>query len=184
MAKLSIELPVRTDQTKFNVQRWTELIADDELGRQLENIPGRIETDRHGYIIMQPPPGYSHGGYQFEIGSLLKDLLPHGRVSTESPVSTADGVKGIDVTWISRTRLEAIGEKECLTQAPEICVEVLSPSNTQREMAEKKTLLFAAAAREVWFCDGTGRMTFYTSPGSRGQKSSKLCPNFPRLVRL
>jgi len=88
------------------------------------------------------------------------------------------------VTWISHTRLAAIGEKVCLTKAPEICVEVLSPGNTRAEMAEKKALFFAAGAREVWFCDAKGGMTFFVGAASRGQKTSKFCPDFPRVIRL
>ncbi|MEA3209492.1 MAG: hypothetical protein QOE70_2549 [Chthoniobacter sp.] len=184
MATLTIALPAQENQTEFNLRRWSELLSDSDLGRQFARFEGRIETDRHGHIIMYPPPGYSHGSYQYRIGRLLEDLLPDGRVATESPISTADGVKAADVTWISRARLAAIGESVCLTKAPEICVEVLSPGNTRVEMAEKKALYFAAGAREVWFCDGEGRMTFYVGATSRGQKSSKLCAPFPRQIQL
>src|SRR5438105_1000100 len=131
MARLTIELPAQEKQTEFNLRRWSELLSDSGLARELAKYPGRIETDRHGHIIMLPPPGYSHGSYQLEIGRLLAPLLPEGRAATESPISTAAGVKAADVTWISHRRLAAIGEKVCLTKAPEICVEVLSPSNTR-----------------------------------------------------
>lgn len=184
MAKLTIELPVHENQTAFNLRRWSELIADTEFGRELAKIEGRIETDRHGNVTMHPPPGFPHGGYQAEIAYLLKVSLPQGRTSTESPVSTADGVKGVDVTWISHDRLAKIGAKACLPKSPEICVEVLSPGNSRCQMAEKKALLFAAGAREVWFCDKDGTMTFFPSAASRGQKSSKLCPEFPKKIRL
>jgi Uma2 family endonuclease len=187
MAILTIELPANEDQTAFNVRRWSQLQNDPELVRQFAKFEGRIETDRHGHIIMYPPPGYSHGGYQAEIAHLLRILLPEGRVATETPLSTADGVKGVDVTWISKSRLAAIDKRVCLTKAPEICVEVLSPSNTLREMAEKRALYFAAGAREVWLCDEKGekgRVTFFTGVGSRGQKSSRLCPDFPRRIAL
>ncbi|MDQ3624585.1 MAG: Uma2 family endonuclease [Verrucomicrobiota bacterium] len=156
MATLTIELPAQEDQTGFNLQRWSELVADTELGKALARIEGRIETDRHGHIVMSPPPAFSHGSYQSEIARQLKTLLPHGRSVTECPISTADGVKAIDVAWVSDTRLAAIGDSICLSAAPEICVEVLSPSNTGAEMQEKKALYFAAGAQEVWFCDQDG----------------------------
>src|SRR2546430_13456456 len=119
MATLTLELPPQKTQTAFNLRRWAELLADRELAK----VEGRIETDRHGHIIMSPPPAFSHGSYQAEIARLLKTLLPHGRSVTECPISTADGVKATDVAWISETRLAAIGEGICLTEAPEICVE-------------------------------------------------------------
>ena len=182
MSTLTIELPAREDQTAFNLRRWSELSADTALSRELSKIEGRIETDRHGHIMMFPPPGFSHGSFQSEIAALLKAMLPNGRAVTECPISTADGVKAADVAWISKTRLEAIGEQICLTMAPEICVEVLSPENTRREMAEKKALYFAAGAEEVWFC--SGEMSFHCAPDSEGDAASAKCPAFPRQITL
>ena len=183
MATLTIDLPAQENQTAFNLRRWAQLRTDPLIVQELAKFEGRVETDRHGHIIMLPPPGYSHGGYQFEIGHLLRTMLPEGKVTTECPISTADGVKGADVVWISRLREAATHRKNCLTKAPEICVEVLSPDNTRVEMAEKKALYFAAGAKEVWFCDRAGVMTFFTSASSRGQKSSKFCPEFPRRIQ-
>lgn len=180
MQPLTIELPVQEDQTAFNLRRWKELLADPELAK----IEGRIETDRHGHIIMYPPAAFSHGSNQFGIGDLLKRLLPHGRVAVECPISTADGVRAADVAWISLARLAEIGEKVCLTMAPEICVEVLSPDNTRAEMKEKKALCFDAGAVEVWFCDRKGMMTFFLDADSEGVETSRLCADFPKRVIL
>jgi Uma2 family endonuclease len=177
MSTLTIELPVQKDQTAFNVRRWAEVLADHDLAK----FEGRIETDRHGHIVMSPPPAFSHGGFQFEIGYLLRTLLPGGRTVTECPISTADGVRATDVAWISYTLLEAIGENVCLTKAPEICVEILSPKNTRAELAEKKALYFAAGAKEVWFCN-KGAMTFFCRATSAGDPASRFCPDFPRRV--
>ena len=179
MTSLTIELPVQEDQTAFNLRRWAELLADRELAK----IEGRIETDRHGHIIMSPPPAFNHGRYQSKIAQLLNQLLSDGESITECPVSTADGVKGADVAWISRKRLAEIGENICLTEAPEICVEVLSPDNTKAEMSEKKALYFAAGAQEVWFCDRVGRISFFLAPEASAG-ASKLCPAFPTEIIL
>src|SRR5437773_11824878 len=90
MPTLTIELPQHQAQKAFNLRRWTELLADPELAR----FEGRIETDRHGHIIMSPPPAPSHGSFQVEIAYLLRNLMPQGPVLTECPISTADGGKG------------------------------------------------------------------------------------------
>ena len=102
MATLTIELPPQHEQTAFNLRRWSELLADPELAR----IEGRIETDRHGHIIMSPPPAPSHGSYQSEIAHLLRGIVSEGRVITVCPISTADGVKAADVAWASRNVCE------------------------------------------------------------------------------
>src|SRR5216117_2179435 len=148
MATLTIELPPHQAQTVFNLRRWAELLADRELAR----FEGRIETDRYGHIIMSPPPAPSHGSFQLEIGHLLRSLMSRGRVLTECPISTADGVKAADVAWASRERMRELGNRVCFPLAPEICVEVLSPSNTEAEIQEKMALYLDAGAKEVWVC--------------------------------
>jgi Uma2 family endonuclease len=133
---------------------------------------------------MYPPAAFGHGSRQSKIAYLLQTLLPHGRTVTECPISTADGVKAADVAWISADRVAAFGEVLCLPEAPEICVEVLSPDNTRAEMREKKALYFDAGASEVCYCDRSGRMTFYCSADSAGESSSSFCAAFPARVEL
>ena len=181
---LTINLPAQENQTAFNLRRWDQLRTDPVIVQELKKHEGRVETDRHGHIILVPLREFAHGGYQSEISCRLHTLLPNGRVIIGCPISTADGVKVSDVVWISRPRVAATNRKDCLTAAPEICVEVLSPDNTRIEMAETKALYFAAGAKEVWFCDRDGRMTFFTNAASRGQKSSKFCPEFPRQIQF
>ena len=154
MPTLTIELPQHEAQTAFNLRRWAELLADPELAK----IEGRIETDRHGHIIMSPPPAASHGSFQFEVAYLLRTLMRQGRVLTECPISTADGVKAADVAWASPECIRALGNRVCFPESPEICVEVLSPSNTDAEIQEKMKLYFNAGAKEVWVCSGAGAM--------------------------
>ena len=180
MATLTIELPQHQAQTDFNLRRWAELLADRELAR----FEGRIETDRYGHIIMSPPPAPSHGSFQLEIGHLLRSLMSRGRVLTECPISTTDGVKAADVAWASRERMSELGDRVCFLTAPEICVEVLSPSNTRAEIQEKMALSFDAGAREVWQCAESGAMTFFGTSVARPMSASRLCPKFPKPVEL
>jgi Uma2 family endonuclease len=140
-----LRLKPLVEQTSFNLQRWTEILADPYLA----NLPHRLETDRHGHIIMSPPPVPSHGSRQLEIGRLLAELMPHGNGLSECPLSTSDGVKAIDVAWLSAERSGEAEATPCLTRAPEICVEILSPSNTTSEIQEKIALYLEAGARGV-----------------------------------
>ena len=180
MATLTIPLDLQPAQAAFNQARWTELLADPALSR----IEGRIETDRHGRILMSPPPAPRHGSYQLEIGHLLRTLMTHGRVVTECPVSTADGVKAADVAWASAERLAELGNRVCFPRAPEICVEVLSPGNTEGELREKIALYFGAGAQEVWLCSVTGAIQCLMGPDDQALNQSALCPAFPRQIEL
>jgi Uma2 family endonuclease len=168
------------DQTGFNLAVWDKVLHDEFLA----SVPHRIETDRYGQIVMSPPPAPEHGEEQFEIGALIKKLLPAGHIITECPVSTSDGVKAVDVAWISKPRRAKQKGKICLTEAPEICVEVISPRNTRRELNDKKALFFAAGAEEVWFCQQGGRMEFFLKGEPQIARSSNWCPGFPANVTI
>jgi Uma2 family endonuclease len=165
---MQIELVSQPDAV---IARWQELVDDPELARW----PGKVETDRFGRTIMSPPPAFGHVSYAGKIIRWLNELLPDGRALPETPVLTADGVKVPDVTWISAAYAQELEARKplVLERAPEICVEVLSPSNSSAEMDEKRALYFEAGAHEVWICDLDGKMEFHT----RGL--SRLCPLFP-----
>src|SRR3989440_12351002 len=107
MATLTIELPPQETQRSFNLRHWAELLNDPELAK----IEGRIETDRHGHIIMSPPPAPSHGSYQSEIAHVLRNFVTEGRVITECPISTADGVKAADVALASPESMRNVGNR-------------------------------------------------------------------------
>ena len=165
---MQIELVSQPDAV---IARWQELVDDPELARW----PGKVETDRFGRTIMSPPSAFGHVSYAGKIIRWLNELLPDGRALPETPVLTADGVKVPDVTWISAAYAQELEARKplVLERAPEICVEVLSPSNSSAEMDEKRALYFEAGAHEVWICDLDGKMEFHT----RGL--SRLCPLFP-----
>jgi Uma2 family endonuclease len=176
---VTIELPDLASQTTFNLARWTEILADPELAR----LPYRIETDQHGHLLMSPPPAPLHGQRQADVAHLLRQLFPDGRTLTECPVSTAGGVKAVDVAWLAPRRPEhgRIRELILFEGAPEICIEVLSPSNSQAETNEKRALYFDAGAAEVWICALDGSFSFFSSPGQRLPASS-ICPGFPARI--
>ena len=174
---ITIELPDLDSQTKSNLARWTEILADPFLAK----IPNRIETDRHGHILMSPPPAFRHSRRQGHIIGLLRELLSNGQTLPECPVSTADGVKAIDVAWLAPGRPEITQDPIVLTRAPEICAEILSPSNSASEIEEKRALYFDAGAAEVWNCALDGSFSFFSSPHQQ-LPASCVCPDFPAFI--
>jgi Uma2 family endonuclease len=174
---VTVELPDLESQTAFNVARWTEILADPELAK----LPYRIESDQYGHILMSPPPAFSHGRRQSSISSLLSDLLPQGLAITECPVSTAGGVKAVDVAWLAPHRPEILLDPLLLTSAPEICIEILSPSNSRAEIGDKRALYFDAGAAEVWICNLDGSLSFFLPPDQE-LSASAICPSFPTHI--
>lgn len=162
----------------MNAQTWEEMIADPAL----RDLPYKIETNRHNKIIMSPASTW-HGNYEYEIGRWLGQLLPSGKVINEAPIRTSEGVRVADVAWISRERWLPNKRTAALPIAPEICVEILSPSNTREEMLEKMTLYYAKGAAEVWLCDDQGNMEFFTAESAPDAvDASIMCPGFPRMI--
>ena len=154
---------------------WEQLATTHPL---LPNdLSWKVETNAQNQIIMSPSPHIDHQEYGGEIAKLLASMLPDGRVLWECAVKTSDGTKLPDVVRVSNERRRARLRRPSFTLAPEICVEVISPSNSQREINEKKRLYFEAGALEVWRCERDGKMNFYTPTGP--VKQSRLCPNFP-----
>lgn len=177
MGAIAIQLPAHSDQTAFNLERWDELLADPFYS-QLEQ---RIETDRHGNVIMSPPPSFSHSYKGSELIRLLNLHGSDGKALHEVPISTSDGVRAADVAWLNDSQLAAAKKTNVLTFAPEICVEVISPRNSEKEMQEKMALYFDAGATEVWLCDDDGTLRFFSGPGTR-INSSALSPSFPPTI--
>ncbi len=162
----------------FNQQRWEELLVDPMVAE----LPFRIETNAHGQILMDPPPSGEHSYRQATILLTLSKLLA-GQPLVECPVSTIDGVRAADVGWFSTERYDEVRHQQAFERAPEICVEVISSSNTASQMKQKKQLYFEAGADEVWFCHPNSMMEFFTKeqPDDFVHRSS-VCPDFPNKI--
>jgi Uma2 family endonuclease len=173
--------PLRADtQARFFLKRWNDFLADPELLRR----PERIEIDAFGHFLMSPPPDALHRKRGFRITALLEALLPGDGAYPEQPILTSEGVRIADVIWINPSRLHELSgaPNQPLSPAPDICVEILPPSNTQAEIDRKCALYFAAGAREVWICDRDNQIRFFLPQGQ--VERSTLCPKFPRRIEL
>jgi Uma2 family endonuclease len=174
---MSVTTRSRTEQHAFNERRWTEILS----GSFVDGSISKIETDREGNVIMSPSAGKDHGDRQAEIVYQLRSLLPKGSVLTECGVSTQEGNKTPDISWMSiRHPQFRESDVKVLTPAPQICVEVLSPSNSAEDIELKKRLYFEEMAQEVWICGLEGQMRFFSPAGEL--EGSKLCPKFPKRI--
>ena len=161
---------------------WREVCQD----RSLADLPYKIELDKHGKIIMSPAHK-RHSRLQARILRLPMQQLPQGDAMPECAVETSEGTKVPDVAWISDERWQSLNpdDASCVV-APEICVEILSPTNTIEEMlgtperSGKRELYFQAGAGEFWLCDESGAMSFYGRSGP--MQKSVLCPESPNKV--
>jgi Uma2 family endonuclease len=110
-------------------------------------VPGKIELDVWGRVLMTPP-NVHHGMVQGRLCQKLPAL--GGETFAEVPIVTAMGLFVADVAWASAQFTDRHRGETPLTSAPEICIEVVSPSNSVKELEEKRTAYLAAGAEEVW----------------------------------
>jgi Uma2 family endonuclease len=111
---------------------------------------------------------------------LLHAHAKDGDALMECAIRTSKGTKVADVGWASHKRLTSIrNEAEC-SIASEICIEVMSPANTNEEMLEKRDLYFESGTKEVWICDEDGNIAFFSR--TTELENSFLAPGFPRRL--
>jgi len=150
---------------------WEEIINDPTL----QNLPFKIETNRFGQILMSPATN-KHGIIQSDVGYEIRRRIKGGVIINECSIDTSDGVKVADVAWASDDFFTEYGDVTPYPKAPEICVEVTSPSNSKQEVEQKVELYLAKGALEVWGVNQKREAPFYSYTGRL--KKSKLVPRF------
>jgi Uma2 family endonuclease len=156
---------------------WQDVLDDPSL----QDLPYKIELNERGEIVMSPATNL-HGLYQSEINILLRAILSEGRCITECSVQTRKGVKVADVAWLSKEFIAQHGFDTPYDRAPDVCVEIISPSNSKTAIREKIKLYLERGAKEVWTCDLEGNVRFYGADGNL--ERSEVVTKFPARVTL
>ena len=147
----------------------------------LRDLPFKIELNEYGAIVMNPVK-LQRSVFQGRIVSLMENQRADGMALPECGVWTRKGTKVADVAWVSLELWKELEGKTEAMIAPEICVEVLSMSNSVYEMTGKRKLYFEQGAREVWICDEYGEIIFYNE--KRKLKKSIMFPEFPAKIKI
>ena len=155
--------------------RWSQVIEDQAL----QNLPYKIELNEWGNVVLSPASN-KHGLLQAEISWFLRENKMNGKAITECSVNTLKGVKVADVAWGSDDFFNRNHIETPYREAPELCVEIISPSNAAQEIEEKINLYLSKGAREVWVCDEEGSIKFYTYRGEI--ENSQLFLNVPKKI--
>jgi Uma2 family endonuclease len=155
--------------------RWRQL-ADDPL---VAAIPYKLELNEKGSIEVSPAAP-RHAFVQAFVASELRRLLPAGSSFTECPIETEIGVRVADVAWASAEFLTRHTLDDPFESAPELCVEVLSPSNTRAEIDAKVAAYLAAGAHEVWLVRENGSLEIIGPDGSRPSSELGISLTVPR----
>jgi Uma2 family endonuclease len=148
--------------------QWQDVLAD----KSLRDLPYKIELNERGNIEMSPA-SFLHSLLQGEIATLLRTQLG-GRVFTELAIQTSKGVKVSDVAWGSHDFVDQHIKEICASSAPQICVEIISPSHGKIEMSEKIALFLESGALEVWLVDEQGNISFFNAGGQQQESGFNI----------
>jgi Uma2 family endonuclease len=163
---------------EYLIARWNELCRDPSL----EDLPYKIELNAWGKVEMSPPPGVGHARLQAELAVQLNEQLRDGIALTECPILTDIGVRAPDVVWASNAFRSQHKRVSPLPRAPEICVEVLSPSNVEAEITEKTRAYLAAGAEEVWLVAQDGTVRVIDGSGEKPRSRFPVALNLPDVT--
>lgn len=151
-----------------------------------EDLPYVMPRDERcelvaGELIREPLPGEAHGTVAATItGRLFLFLREHrlGRLyAAETGFVLArdpDTVRGPDAAFVSRERdATTVRRGPFFEGAPDLAVEVLSPSNTRREIEDKTHEYLAAGASVVWVVDPDRKTVTVHRPGHDPESLSR-----------
>ncbi len=146
--------------------RWRQLL--DQPG-----LPRMFELDECGELIETNPPELPHQRIVRALQVQIESKLG-GEALPGTGVLTSIGVRIPDVVW-----QPSWSKNDPASPAPQICVEVLSPDNTRREISEKTSAYLAAGAREVIIVETSGRIRFFGSEGEGASSAFGLALALP-----
>jgi len=150
--------------------QWREIVEDPSL----RDLPYKVETNAQGQLVLSPHKN-SHSRLQSALFRRLQQHAPDGLISVEYALATPAGVKAPDVVWMSPGReREMVETGDPATRAPELCIEVMSASNTDAEMQEKRALYRDIGAEEVWVASEEGTIRFF---GEEERDASAIAPS-------
>src|SRR5579863_1427069 len=130
------------------------LLTADELEQMPDDDSVRTELDE-GELITMPPTGLDHGYYEMRIASILDHHVRQHRLGRVYSGDAgfrlaASTVRAPDVAFIRQERLEALHSKGFAKGAPDLAIEIFSPSDSVPQLMRKVKQYFAAGCHTVW----------------------------------
>jgi Uma2 family endonuclease len=148
---------------------------------KIPNPPGGVYELYHGELVTVPFPQQPHVRAQWQLRRLLEAAAGDaGVVDKEVPYRPLPEHEcwGADVAYLTRARWDA--SDRYLMGAPELVVEVLSPSNKAAKLIEKRELCLENGSREFWTVNTDLRQVEVSTPDGHSitYKSGQQIPLF------
>jgi Uma2 family endonuclease len=135
----------------------TKPITADEL-LKMGDI-GRCELI-YGELVMMSPAGFGHGEIALRIGMFLGIFVEEHDLGVVLAAETGflierrpDLVRAPDASVVRKERVPKTAWSKFFPGVPDLAVEVISPDDTKREIAEKVNMWLAHGTISVWVAD-------------------------------
>lgn len=152
------------------------------------------ETRRYelldGELVMVPSPTEPHQRIAGNLEFLLRQFVrQHGRGGRiyDAPLDVVLGqgegreVVQPDLLWISQERMGIIAEEE-IQGAPDLVVEIISPTTEKRDRGYKKTLYARHGVQEFWIVSPEAKTVEVFTSGETGFKQVHVFRSTERLT--
>jgi Uma2 family endonuclease len=144
----------------------TRPITVEELYALPETGPFFYEL-HNGELVKVTRPVHKHHLLQERLVELLRPVssgLGHVTMELAFRALPEYEFRVADVAFVSQERWDQIDPEGNLRGAPDLVIEVLSPSNTAAEMSKKKRLCLENGCREFWVLDADLRQVEVSTP--------------------
>ncbi len=132
-----------------------------------------------GELFFMASPNRQHQKIVLRVAFAMEAYLrtyPRGEVylSPSDVELDVDNVFEPDIYYVSRERA-GILTKQGATGAPDLVVEILSPSTAQLDLEKKRTVYLRAGVRELWFIWPTrSEVTVHRADGQGGVEAERI----------
>ncbi len=158
-----------------------------------QNLPEGAPLELiHGEFVLSPSPNFYHQDIVSTLLVLLWQFVKQhdlGKVVT-APMDvylSEQDVLQPDILFIAKDRLHIVRDR--IMGAPDLVIEILSPSNAQNDLWTKRLIYEAAGIKEYWIVDPDtkrvelsenieGRFVRFTEAEKQGRVESKVLPGF------
>jgi Uma2 family endonuclease len=148
----------------------TSQLTVEDFRKLPEDSGGVYHELRHGEIVTVTRPKLKHHLIQARLRDLVKAMAPEGSFVEYEMAFRAlpeHELRVADVAFLSAERFQQAGPEDNIRGAPDIVVEVLSPSNTVAEIYEKEKLCLENGAKQFWVVDAYLRQVKVSTPDGR-----------------
>jgi Uma2 family endonuclease len=147
-----------------------QLMTVEEF-RKLPEDQGPVYHElRQGELVAVTRPKFKHHLIQSRLRDRLKGISPTGAFVEYEVAFRAlpeHELRVADVAFISAERVAVVDPDDHLHGAPDLVIEVLSPSNMAAEIYDKEKLCLENGAKEFWVVDPDRRQVKVSTPDGR-----------------